>query len=337
MRRTEARQGITLIELLIALAIGSFLILGAVNVFSSSRKAYRAQELILELQQNARFALAAIESDVRMAGYFGLTTRPGAIAGRAGPSDPRSALAPGNDCGRNWAVHLDQPIAATNNVWQWDCAPRGRSAAGADTLVVRRVAAEPEFAPLDSATRYIRSNRTGQGTLFVGSNPPSGPDTASETHRLAVSGYYVSENSVLDSAAGNVPSLRRKLLRRARIVDEEVMPFVEDLQVRFLVTVSTSDADGAGVESLLIDPDPPIIDPGAAQYDPAARITAVRIWLRLRARLPEPGFIDTRAYAYADRTYFPDATERSYRRLVVSKTLQLRNARRVSGSAGGVD
>lgn len=63
--------GVSLIELLIALLIGSLLILGLVQVFGASRTAYQTSEGLARVQENARFALDYLQRDLRMAGHFG--------------------------------------------------------------------------------------------------------------------------------------------------------------------------------------------------------------------------------------------------------------------------
>jgi type IV pilus assembly protein PilW len=63
--------GLSLIELMVALAIGSLLVLGLVQVFAASRAAYLTSEGMSRVQENARFALEYLQRDVRMAGHFG--------------------------------------------------------------------------------------------------------------------------------------------------------------------------------------------------------------------------------------------------------------------------
>jgi len=166
--------GMTLVELMVALAIGSFLLIGAITVFVQSRETFRVADSVSRLQENARFVLDALEPDVRMASYFGLTTRPAKIQRRAGPDDPVPAdLAVAGDCGRNWAIHLDVPIDGTNNEYRWECAAYdGRPAPGADTLIVRRVAdaSEPPayVAPVPSRfDQAVRRHLTAAGVPFV--------------------------------------------------------------------------------------------------------------------------------------------------------------------------
>src|SRR5690606_30188137 len=150
-RRAPARRavagrtgGMTLIEIMVALAIGSFLLIGAITVFVQSQTAFRVSESLSRLQETARFALAAIEPDIRMGYYFGLTARPARIGGRAGPADP-IAFAVAGDCGPNWSVNLDAAVDGTNNTYTWTCTPYAGAGAmpGTDTLVVRRVEEAP--------------------------------------------------------------------------------------------------------------------------------------------------------------------------------------------------
>jgi hypothetical protein len=52
---------------------------------------------------------------------------------------------------------------------------------------------------------------------------------------------------------------------------------------------------------------------------------AVRVWVRVRAERAERGFRDTAKYVYADQDVGP--FNDAFRRVVVSKTVYLRNAR----------
>lgn len=64
-------SGLSLIELMVALAIGTILLLGLVQVFAASRIAYQTAEGMSRVQENARFAVDFLQRDVRMAGHFG--------------------------------------------------------------------------------------------------------------------------------------------------------------------------------------------------------------------------------------------------------------------------
>lgn len=64
-------RGLSLIELMIAMLIGSLLLVGVIQVFGGSREAYRLSEGLARVQENGRFAVDYLQRDIRMAGHFG--------------------------------------------------------------------------------------------------------------------------------------------------------------------------------------------------------------------------------------------------------------------------
>lgn len=64
-------RGLSLIELMVALAIASFLMLGLVQMFSATRTAYQLSEGLARAQESGRFAMDYLQRDLRMAGHFG--------------------------------------------------------------------------------------------------------------------------------------------------------------------------------------------------------------------------------------------------------------------------
>ncbi len=67
----RATQGLSLIELMIALALGVVLILGLTQVFGSVRASFGAAEGLARLQENARFAMEFLKRDLRMTSHLG--------------------------------------------------------------------------------------------------------------------------------------------------------------------------------------------------------------------------------------------------------------------------
>lgn len=63
--------GFTMIELLIAMAMGLILLAAVYSVFLVQNKELRKQEQITEMQQNARMAMEMISRDLMMAGFGG--------------------------------------------------------------------------------------------------------------------------------------------------------------------------------------------------------------------------------------------------------------------------
>lgn len=70
-RKPHIANGFTLIEIMIALAIGSVMVLGLVEVFAASRTAYQLSEGIARVQENSRFAMDYLQRDIRMVGHLG--------------------------------------------------------------------------------------------------------------------------------------------------------------------------------------------------------------------------------------------------------------------------
>ncbi|HLF09944.1 MAG TPA: PilW family protein [Gammaproteobacteria bacterium] len=316
--------GMTLIELMVALAIGGFLMIGAVTVFMQSRTTFRISESVSRMQESSRFVLDRLEPDIRMAHYWGLTTRTNKILGRASPADP-NGIGP-DDCGVNWTIDLDNEIEGTNNGYAWGCPGSPTVAPNADTLVVRRVSEDP-MAVLAGNVMYLQSARFQDSQLFQGAAVPPGYAAAtSQTHQLVVNGYYVSQNSTLDTPGNPIPSLRMQtLVPGPAIQNQEVLPGVEDMQIQFGVDTDVVGGADRGSVDRYVNPGDPIINPANPAFIPFAEILSVRIWLRIRAERAENGFTDTTNYVYADQNVGPFGD--GFRRIVVSKTIYLRNAR----------
>ena len=64
-------SGMSLIELLVAIAIGSILMVGLVSVFSNSSSSHRELEKASQLIENGRYAIDLLYNDIRHAGYYG--------------------------------------------------------------------------------------------------------------------------------------------------------------------------------------------------------------------------------------------------------------------------
>lgn len=73
IRQAQLRQyqlGLSIVELMVALALGLLLMTGVIQVFLSSRQTYAANEAMGRMQENGRFALDFIARSARQAGYI---------------------------------------------------------------------------------------------------------------------------------------------------------------------------------------------------------------------------------------------------------------------------
>lgn len=322
---TRRSQGLSLIELMVALTIGSLLIIGAVTVYVQSRTTYAINETVARLQENARYAMSTLEPDIRLANFWGLVNDPVLISGTVGNA-PIPVIG-ADDCGAQFPIDLRRPIEGSNGLYPLACAegPAGSAAAPDADMVIVRHADEQSALPSAQRLQVYSSFERGASRVFQDNAAP-GPMTVdpvygprTEVRDLVARAYYVSQGSL---QRPGLPSLRRQnLIAGPDVRDEEIMPGVEDLQVQFGIEPGTDlNSDGiadvfTGLATRYVDPD----DPALA----TEQIVAVRLWIRVRAENPEVGFRDNRTYTYADVSFTPND---SFRRLLVSRTIQLRNS-----------
>ncbi len=63
------QRGVTLVELMIAMLVGLFLMGGMLMVFDRTKQAYRYQNGLAEVQEQGRFAIAFLTQSLRVAGF----------------------------------------------------------------------------------------------------------------------------------------------------------------------------------------------------------------------------------------------------------------------------
>ncbi len=71
MMNRKKCKGLTLMELMIAMAIGLMLLSGALSMFINNKRVYKQVNEVGRLQENARFAVEMLTRDIRMAGFNG--------------------------------------------------------------------------------------------------------------------------------------------------------------------------------------------------------------------------------------------------------------------------
>jgi type IV pilus assembly protein PilW len=334
-RAARGQRGLSLIELMVALSIGTFLLAGAITVFAKTRDLYRTNDEAARLQETARYAMSTLEADLRMANYWGLMSRADFI--QNGPTLDLANLPNVNptytlpaeltgyattisSCGAMWAVKLPAYVEATNSYTMGCAAFGGGSVAGSDTLTIRRASTQViAAAGLAASAGQIKLQTSRvQGSLFSSATLPAGyAPPLSETRALVVNGYYVDRDS--DERAGT-PSLRRKQLDVAggapAITDLQIVPGVEDMQIEL-----GADFNGDQNADYFVQPNTAI--PAGDQ------IVAVRVWLLVRGEQRDTGYTDAQTYTYGSRTGGAAMTPAdNFHRVLVTKTIALRNTRR---------
>ena len=308
------QRGVGLIEVLVAMLIGLFLLSGAVTVFMMGRNTSRTGDAVSRMQESLRYAMDSIEPDVRMANYWGMTNVGSNLSVIGTPLVARTAIdaTVTSNCGVNWTADLTTYIEGRDAAYGLACAATNY-AAGTDVLISRRVSAAQTA--LAAGKIQVQTTRIA-GTIFSNGTVPGGYGAAplSETHDLIVNAYYIGE--VLPSPSGNRQwALHRQTLTTTgavpTIVDTIVVTGIIDLQVQF--GVDTNGDNNADV----------YVNPGAPELV-AGRVVSVKLWLLGEADDPEQGFLNATVYNLGNRVDGPYNDNR--RRMLMNKTISIRNA-----------
>ncbi|MGZ4978821.1 MAG: PilW family protein [Methylobacter sp.] len=149
MRNKSYQSGMTLIEIMIALLIGAFLLGGVIEIFVGSSQTNRMQQNLSRLQENGRFAMEFLSSNIRMAGSRGCS-RTATITGASNnaavfTSDFNTALQGFEATSSSaWTPTINSAITS----------PLG----GSDVITIRRV---------DDQVNYITAHTTGTAVLTL--------------------------------------------------------------------------------------------------------------------------------------------------------------------------
>jgi len=315
---TAKQAGFTLVEAMIAMAIGMFLILGAVSIYSQGTYSFQITEGTSRVQENMRFAFDTMEPDVRLAGFWGMHNGSAVIK-----SDAIVITCEGADVS-NWALDTYVGVTARNNITdnnKANVAVNARVGANCaafdegvlentDILEIRRSSANTTN--LAAGTVQVQSNRNNSRIFSNGAQPAGFANEVDidGTFDYVFNTYYIgrTSNNIIDT-----PSLRRRTLVGTQVVDEEIIAGVEDLQIQFGV-----DSNGDGSVNRYVDPD-------AVGFTADSDVIAVRIWLLMRSEYEELGQLDQRVYTNIEGAQYQPNDK--YRRLEASKTIYLRNSR----------
>ena len=349
----RAMRGVSLVELMIAMAISLLLTAGALTLFASTTNNYLAHQSGSTLQESARYVFSVLEPDIRLAGYWGLTGSASTVSGGSSQlvGTPASTLgAPASAvgaCGLNFGVDVQTPLEGTAAGYLAGAgpgsAPQTAAMPSAGTITVRHASVA---ASVTTGNGPLRVCSTFSAAVLVNTLAnciiesivgPTGAVTNGGIYDLVVNTYYVDQNS--PTTAG-VPTLYRQTLTNTNgaaptMVNTPILPGVEDLEIQFGI-----DPSGAsGTASQYVDAQTALqLYNGSSTA--TVQVVAVRVWLLLRSLTPSGGFTDTNTYQYGDRSIANGtvatltgasagkayAPKDHFLRLLVSRTIMLRNA-----------
>lgn len=308
LRRSMA--GVSLVELMIAMALGLVILAGLVTIFANSSASRTEMERSSRQIENGRFAVELLAEDIRMAGFYGELN----VASLPPPTDELlldAACATDVD---TWTKLVGFHLMGFDDGLDLPpCMPAIKP--GTDVLVVRRTATcmvgDPDCSPANAATPYVQVSRCG--------DDPAEPmkafklglqgETAFDLRRkgcvaraglraYVVRMYYIGE----DNGAGQpVPTLKRLELVDGAWTVTPLVEGIENLQLEYGVDFAPFAKPDGQPDAYTPNPRKLV---HAACADPVA-CTPVRHWLNtmtvrvhLLARNVEetPGYTDPKTY-----------------------------------------
>lgn len=314
-------NGFSIVELLISLAVGLFLVAGVLSVFVNVKGTSEITTSFGELQENGRFAISLLSDDLSRQDFWGDYT------GVFGTANLRGAApgAPGNDCVGGGINNATFPTATGHFRTLWGTTanvddPLGCFAAaspardGSDIIQLKRTISQPTLeatAEANSDNYYLVTNMTEGSLLQGGVAMPTIENSQIWEYQHHV--YYVTEQA---QGAYNVP-----VLMQGRLTDTMAFaPIVDGIEIiRFMYGV---DSDDDGVVNAFISAD----NMTQAFWNGASgsKIIAVKIYVLARTVTPDFNYTDENTYTLGDIQYTPDD---NFRRLLFSSTVSLFNAR----------
>jgi type IV pilus assembly protein PilW len=228
-------EGLTLLEVLVAMLLVLVVVGGATAFVTRARAAYRSSESLAQLEESLDAAFGLLVEEVRLAGYLGLAPPATFVTGSSAlGSAERPELAVSGTCGPSLAHDLGVPISAVDATYAaapgvplaCRASPDGRAMPLADTLVVRHAA--PEAGRAQAGRLQLETNLR---TAALVANGVATLGNGARWHDLEVGVYYVSRDS---TGRRGWPSLRRKRLvggTRPAFQDEELVSGIGDMQV----------------------------------------------------------------------------------------------------------
>ena len=318
----------SLIELMVAIAIGAILLAGLATIFFNSSRSQRELSKSGELIENGRYAINIIGEELRHVGYFGQFYDIGTSTGTL--PDP---------CTTNLATlqgNMSQPLSGYTapdettraDVTATTCDDIGlldtdNLEPGTDVLVVMRADTATSNTTTTTGATYIQANFIEE-TLFTGtgSAPPStylkyptapGNTTVADTRQFHVYTYFVAPcvlgngtDGTCDGSEDYMPTLKRlELTTDGTNPDIAITPLVEGVE-KFLVEYGIDNIPNSAdpVTGLFGDgtPDEYAAAPTTAQWPD---VISARVYLLVRAPRSTDGYTDTKQYSMAGLTFGP--------------------------------
>ena len=319
-------RGFTLVEWLVAMLLGLFLLAGVFTVFVMSRSSSEDAFDQSELQENGRLAIRLISQDIKWAGFFGaytgqstqvgssLSLSAGSIVPASGDClDERSVGSLPSNAGPIRGLWVSR-VSTTKGLAGFACILAADRVENSDVISIKRLVGRPIPASegLDTNRFYMAAN-SQEARIIKGSEtrPLFGANNESQIWEYQHYIYYLSQED-------GVPVLRKRYLTvngGSALIGGAMAEGVEHMVLMY------------GVDDSLI-PDGRIdryisTDQMTTQRWNEGRVLGARLFLLIRAARESSRYKNNNSYQLGNITV--DGGGDGYRRLLLESSIALRN------------
>lgn len=320
-------RGFTLVEWLVAMLLGLFLLAGVFTVFVVSRSSSEDAFDQSELQENGRLAIRLISHDIKWAGFFGAYTGQPMQVGPSLSLSAGSLVPASSDCLDERSVgSLPSNAAPARGLWVsrvsatkalagFTCIPTADRVENSDVISIKRLVGRPIPASegLDANRFYMAAN-SQEARVLKGSEtrPIFGSNNESQLWEYQHYIYYLSQDN-------GVPVLRKRYLTAdggSSLIGGAMAEGVEHMVLMF------------GVDDSVI-PDGRIdrylsADQMTAQSWNEGQVLGVRLFLLIRAAKVSARYKNNNTYQLGNLPPIKGNGD-GYRRLLLESSIALRN------------
>lgn len=308
---SQRARGISLLEILIAMSLGAFMLVGIISLMASVSTTRTELDRSSEQMENGRYAIQILNEDAALAGYIGPYFHAAITPTDPDPCDDGNPLL---ELGVVYDKNAPQLPTAISGVASGNalpaCVTAGSAMADAEVLVVRRVNTDSvsaamavdgdpyfQFSFCDGEAEFVFSNVKADFTL-------TGRDcaTASPVWSYESRAYYVASCDECGGGGDGIPTLKVVEFSSGALSNppRSLVEGIEDMHIEYGMDLN---ADGAP-DCYVDDPTVGALPAGCAgTWFPTAEaeknwanVVSVEVNFLVRSLNTYPGWKDTKTY-----------------------------------------
>lgn len=313
-----SERGISLIELMIAMTLGLFVIGAMTAVFINNSQSRRELDKAAQQLENGRYAIQILRDEISLAGYYDSLAKVDISPASTSAKACSETLA-------DWQNSLDVAVEGINS-GSFPCITTARANTGM-LFVQRASTAVTPQAALNPGVAYLQVSLCGDeynasvATRYKLANAAAGVFNLKQIDcgaNLAPVRQYVRRIFFIDSnnvAGDGIPTLKRVDFEAGQKIGTPValVEGIEDLQFEYALDQSGDGSPDAYTET------PSTF--GAPPTNQLVNIVGVRVWLIARAIDPTTGYTDGKTYTLGGKAAYKPAD--NFKRHVYSAYIEL--------------